>query len=96
MTVTTTAATTEPEVTPDPLPTVWRVPEELWAEVKAILDQHDPAKRLGRKRIDQRKALEGIIFRQLRASDLSTLTAAGYLRSGLGNVAEPMRRAGRR
>jgi hypothetical protein len=47
----------------DPLPTIWRVPDELWVEVKAILDQYDPAKRLGRKRINQRKALDGIIFR---------------------------------
>ena len=45
------------------LPTIWRVPDELWDEVKLILEQCDPPKRLGRKRIDQRKALDGIIFR---------------------------------
>lgn len=65
MTITITVATIEPEVAqvPDPLPTIWRVPDELWAEIKAILDEYDSAKRLGRKRIDQRKALNGIIFR---------------------------------
>ncbi len=47
----------------DPLPTIWRVPDELWVEIKAILNQYDPAKRLGRKRINQRKALDGILFR---------------------------------
>ena len=65
MTLATIAATAEPEAArqPEELPTIWRVPDDLWAEVQAILDQDDPAKRLGRKRIDQRKALDGIIFR---------------------------------
>ncbi len=48
---------------PEPLPTIWRVPDDLWARVRAILEEYDPPKRLGRKRIDQRKALDGVIFR---------------------------------
>lgn len=65
MTITMIVATAElePIKGPDPLPTIWRVPDDLWAEVEAILYQYDPAKRLGRKRVDQRKALDGIIFR---------------------------------
>jgi len=65
MTMTTTIATTEPEVREksDTLPTIWRVPDELWDKIKRILDQYDPPKRMGRKRIDQRKALDGVIFR---------------------------------
>lgn len=47
----------------DPLPTIWRVPDDLWARIKAILDQHDPPKRTGRKRIDQRSALDSVIYR---------------------------------
>lgn len=39
------------------------MPDELWAESRAILDEGDPPRRLGRKRIDQRKALDGIILR---------------------------------
>jgi len=45
------------------LPTIWRVPDELWAKIEPILAQYDPPKRLGRKRIDQRRALDGIIYR---------------------------------
>lgn len=45
------------------LPTIWRVPDELWAEVVLILDQLDPPKPTGRKRIDPRAALDAIIFR---------------------------------
>jgi transposase len=65
MTIAISATTVELEAggVPDPLPTIWRVPDELWAEIKAVLDEHDPPKRLGRKRIDQRRALDGIIFR---------------------------------
>lgn len=50
-------------VGPLPLPTIWQVPDDLWARVKRILDEHDPPKRRGRKRIDPRKALDGIIYR---------------------------------
>ena len=50
-------------VGPLPLPTVWRVPDELWAQIRPILDQYDPAKRRGRKRVDLRRALDGIIYR---------------------------------
>lgn len=65
MTIATTVTATKLESTKtsDQLPTIWQVPDDLWAEAKAILDQYDPAKRVGRKRIDQRKALDGIIFR---------------------------------
>jgi len=46
-----------------PLPTIWRVPDDLWAKIEAMLAQYDPPKRLGRKRIDQRRALDGLIYR---------------------------------
>ena len=46
-----------------PLPTIWRVPDELWTMIEPILTEHDPAKDTGRKRIDQRRALDGIIYR---------------------------------
>jgi putative transposase len=47
----------------EPLPTIWRVPEDLWAKIRVLLDQYDPPKPVGRKRIDQRQALDGIIYR---------------------------------
>src|SRR5918912_3007422 len=45
-----------------PLPPIWRTPDELWAVVEPILVELDPPKR-GPKRIDQRAALDAIIFR---------------------------------
>ena len=46
-----------------PLPTIWQVPDELWAKIEPILAQYDPPKTTGRKRIEQRRALNGIIYR---------------------------------
>jgi putative transposase len=46
-----------------PLPPIWRVPDELWAMVVPLLAEYDPPAPTGRKRIDQREALNAIIFR---------------------------------
>ncbi len=46
-----------------PLPTIWNVPDALWASFALLIQTYDPAPRLGRPRIDPRKALDGIIFR---------------------------------
>jgi len=46
-----------------PLPTIWRVPDELWHNIQPILDQLDPPAKTGRPRIDPRAALNGIIYR---------------------------------
>ena len=48
---------------PKELSTLWAVPDALWAEIEPILVEHDPPKPTGRKRIDQRAALEAIIYR---------------------------------
>jgi hypothetical protein len=45
------------------LPTVWRVPDELWAKVAEVLARDDPPKPTGRPRIDPRAALGAILFR---------------------------------
>lgn len=50
------------ETSLEPLPTIWRVPDELWAQIEPILAQYDPPKATGRKRIDPRRALDGIIY----------------------------------
>ena len=44
------------------MPPIWRMPDELWAMVEPILAELDPPKQ-GPKRIDQRAALDAIIFR---------------------------------
>ena len=46
-----------------PLSTIWRTPDELWEIIEPILTEHDPPKSTGRPRIDQRAALDAIIFR---------------------------------
>ncbi len=46
-----------------PMPTIWRVPDELWEKIEPILALHDPPKPTGRPRVDQRASLDAIIFR---------------------------------
>jgi transposase len=47
-----------------PLPTLWEVPDALWEKIfQPLIDQYDPPKVRGRKRVDARKCLEGIIYR---------------------------------
>lgn len=45
------------------LPTIWRVDDVLWADVELVLAELDPPARFGPERIDQRKALDGVIYR---------------------------------
>ena len=46
-----------------PLPTRWRVPDDLWRLVGPVLAACEPPARMGRKRVDQRPILDAIIFR---------------------------------
>jgi len=54
-----------PETTQQPksLPTLWHVPDDLWEVFDQLIKTYDPPCKTGRKRIDARKALDGIIFR---------------------------------
>ena len=47
----------------EPLPTIWRVDDALWEKVEKVLEELDPPARFGPERIDQRKALDGVIYR---------------------------------
>jgi putative transposase len=50
-----------------PLPTIWEVSDELWAIIEPIMERLDPPRTTpGRGRIDQRAALNGIIY-QMRS-----------------------------
>ncbi len=51
-------ATTEEK----PLPTIWRVPDELWERIEPILAEYDPPKRTGRPRVDQRAVLDAVVL----------------------------------
>ncbi len=53
----------EHDSTEELLPTIWRVPDELWEKIEPILAEYDPPKSTGRRRIDQRAILDAIIFR---------------------------------
>lgn len=45
------------------LPTLWAVPDELWERIEPLLLKEHPPQGTGRKRVDQRRVLDGIIFR---------------------------------
>ena len=46
-----------------PLPTIWDVPDDLWERIGPVILELDPPQSKGRKRVDQRKMLEGTVFR---------------------------------
>lgn len=48
---------------PDELPTIWRVSDDLWQQIQPLVEQYDPPKHTGRKRVDARSVLDAIIFR---------------------------------
>jgi putative transposase len=45
------------------LPTIWAVPDDLWAVVEAAIRELDPPRRGGRPRVDQRAAFNAVIHR---------------------------------
>jgi transposase len=54
---------TDADREPAPLPTIWTVPDDLWARIAPILAELDPPKPTGRSRIDPRAALDAILYR---------------------------------
>ena len=54
---------TDADREPAPLPTVWTVPDDLWGRIVPILAALDPPAGRGRHRIDQRAALDTIVYR---------------------------------
>ena len=47
----------------EPLPTIWRTPDQLWALIEPILAELDPPALTGRPRVDPRATLDAVIFR---------------------------------
>lgn len=47
----------------EPLPTIWNCPDDLWQMIAGVLEEVDPPHQGHRSRVDQRKALDGMIYR---------------------------------
>ena len=47
----------------DTLPTIWEVPDDLWEQIHPLILEMDPPRTTGRKRVDPRRTLDGIVFR---------------------------------
>ncbi len=45
------------------LETIWEVPDDLWEEIEPIILEIDPPKHTGRKRVNPKQMLNGIIYR---------------------------------
>ena len=61
--VLTNAMLTDADREPEPLATIWTVPDDLWARIAPILAELDPPKATGRPRIDARAALDAVLYR---------------------------------
>ena len=46
-----------------PLPPIWRMPDELWAEVEPVLEELDPPKRFGPARTPPRPIFDAVLYR---------------------------------
>jgi putative transposase len=48
---------------PTERPPIWEIPDAVWPMMQMIVDEHDPAKPKGHRRVDLRRVLTGIIVR---------------------------------
>jgi putative transposase len=48
------------------LPTIWEVDDDLWKTIETVVAELDPPAETGRRRVDPRTALNGIIY-QMRS-----------------------------
>ncbi len=46
-----------------PLETIWEIPDDLWEKIEPVILEGNPPKSTGRKRVNPRPILNGIIFR---------------------------------
>jgi putative transposase len=47
----------------EPLPTIWRIPDDLWEKLAPVISELDPPKPTGRKRVCARAILDALVFR---------------------------------
>ena len=48
---------------PQEQPTIWEMPDDVWPLLQTILDEHDPAKPTGHRRVDLRRVFNASICR---------------------------------
>ena len=46
-----------------PLENIWEISSDLWERIEPVLLEADPHKATGRKRVDQRRLLNGVIYK---------------------------------
>ena len=59
----------------EPLPTIWRASDELWEKVEPVLAELDPPAATGRPRVNQRAALDAVIYRMRSGCQWNVLPA---------------------
>ncbi len=57
-----TAATAAPATAPQDEPTIWRVDDARWAELRPLPTSEKPRKKPGRPRLDDRPIFDGLIW----------------------------------
>lgn len=60
----------------EPLPTIWRVSDDLWTRIEPILGELDPPASTGRPRADARAVFDAIIYRGRSGIQWNQLPAA--------------------
>ena len=77
---------------PEALPTIWRVPDAVWAKVAILVDKFDPPKRTGRRRAAElacRCAATMAKRQEPARSGRSKLSACGHVASDRYRVPDP-------
>ncbi len=46
-----------------PLDNIWEITDDLWEQIEPVLLAADPPKATGRKRVDQRRMLNGVVYK---------------------------------
>ena len=46
-----------------PMENIWEISDDLWEKIEPVLLTADPPKATGRKRVDQRRMLNGVVYK---------------------------------
>ena len=55
------------------LENIWEISDDLWAKIEPVLLTADPPKATGRKRVDQRRMLDGVVYKMRSGSQWNSL-----------------------